>query len=408
METIILIIISSLVLIAVIVAIVLIIKNSKKKVEMPQLDLKEIGALQQQLNSLTEQMKTNIELSMAKEMNKILEQSGKSSESNNEKLERFQKNITESLANRFDALNKQINDKLFEINKKVDEKLAEGFKGTSETMAQVRERLQAIDDAQKNIEALSKDVVSLRGVLEGNQSRGQYGEYQLSMVLHNVFGDTTGCYQEQYTLKKVKDGDDVRADAVVFMPEPNKMICIDSKFPFQDYQRIFETDNPEEKERLTKEFGNAVKKHITVIKDKYIVEGKTAPEALMFIPNDGVFAFVHQNLEDVIEYARSKKVILTSPSTLPAILVTINMVRIEVERSKNAEEINKHLQRLAKDFEMFGREWDKFSNALEQTGRRREELDHRVGKLTNKFQAISTNNGLEDEPKQIGDSGEEL
>ena len=408
METIILIIISSLVLIAVIVAIVLIIKNSNKKVEMPQLDLKEIGALQQQLNSLTEQMKTNIELSMAKEMNKILEQSGKSSESNNEKLERFQKNITESLANRFDALNKQINDKLFEINKKVDEKLAEGFKGTSETMAQVRERLQAIDDAQKNIEALSKDVVSLRGVLEGNQSRGQYGEYQLSMVLHNVFGDTTGCYQEQYTMRKVKDGDDVRADAVVFMPEPNKMICIDSKFPFQDYQRIFETDDADEKERLTKEFGNAVKKHITVIKDKYIVEGKTAPEALMFIPNDGVFAFVHQNLEDVIEYARSKKVILTSPSTLPAILVTINMVRIEVERSKNAEEINKHLQRLAKDFEMFGREWDKFSNALEQTGRRREELDHRVGKLTNKFQAISTNNGLEDEPKQIGDSGEEL
>ena len=408
METIILIIISSLVLIAVIVAIVLIIINANKKVEMPQLDLKEIGALQQQLNSLTDQLKTNIKLSVSEEMNKILEQSGKSSEANNEKLERFQKNITESLANRFDALNKQISDKLFEINKKVDEKLAEGFKGTSETMAQVRERLQAIDAAQKNIEELSKDVVSLRGVLEGNQSRGQYGEYQLSMVLHNVFGDTTGCYQEQYTMKKVKDGDDVRADAVVFMPEPNKMICIDSKFPFQDYQRIFETDDQDEKERLTREFGNAVKKHITVIKDKYIVEGKTAPEALMFIPNDGVFAFVHQNLEDVIEYARSKKVILTSPSTLPAILVTINMVRIEVERSKNADEINRNLQRLAKDFEMFGREWDKFSNALEQTGKRREELDHRVGKITGKFQAISTSNGLDDEPKQLGDSSEEL
>ena len=402
------IIISSLALIAIIVAIVLIVKSNKKQ-EAPQLDLKEIGALQQQLSSLSEQLKTNIELAVTKEMNKVLEQSGKSSEVNNEKLERFQKNITESLATRFDALNKQIDDKLIEINKKVDEKLAEGFKGTAETMAQVRERLQAIDTAQKNIEKLSTDVVSLRSVLEGNQSRGQYGEYQLSMVLHNVFGDTKGCYQEQYTMKKVKDGDDVRADAVVFMPEPNKMICIDSKFPFQDYQRIFDTDDPEEKERLTKEFGNAVKKHITVIKDKYIVEGKTAPEALMFIPNDGVFAFVHHNLEDVVEYARSKKVILTSPSTLPAILVTINMVRIDVERSKNADEINKHLQRLAKDFEMFGREWDKFSNALEQTGKRREELDHRVGKITNKFQAINTNNNLDDELKQIeGDSGEEL
>ena len=402
------IVISSLALIAIIIAIVLIVKNSNKKVEAPQLDLKEIGALQQQLNSLNEQFKTNIELAVSKEINKVLEQTGKSNELNNEKLERFQKNITESLNTRFDALNKQIDDKLIEINKKVDEKLAEGFKNTGETMAQVRERLQAIDAAQKNIEELSKDVVSLRSVLEGNQSRGQYGEYQLSMVLHNVFGDTTGCYQEQYTMKKVKDGDDVRADAVVFMPEPNKMICIDSKFPFQDYQRIFETDVPEEKERLTREFGNAVKKHITVIKDKYIVEGKTAPEALMFIPNDGVFAFIHQNLEDVIEYARTKKVILTSPSTLPAILVTINMVRIEVERSKNADEINKHLQRLAKDFEMFGREWDKFSNALEQTGKRREELDHRVGRITNKFQAINTNNNLEDELKQLGDNSEEL
>ena len=402
------IIISSLALIAIIVAIVLIIKKPNNAPAL-QVDLKEIGMLQQQLNSLTDQLKTNIKLSVSEEITKVMEQTQKSNELNNEKLERFQAGITESLNKRFDALNKQIDDKLIEINKKVDEKLAEGFKSTGETMAQVRERLQAIDAAQKNIEKLSSDVVSLKSVLEGNQSRGQYGEYQLSMVLHSVFGDTTGCYQEQFTMKKVKDGDDVRADAVVFMPEPNKMICIDSKFPFQDYQRIFETDIQEEKDRLTKEFGNAVKKHITVIKDKYIVEGKTAPEALMFIPNDGVFAFIHHNLEDVVEYARSKKVILTSPSTLPAILVTINMVRIEVERSKNAEEINRHLQRLAKDFEMFGREWDKFSNALEQTGKRREELDHRVGRITNKFQAINTSNNLSDDLKQIeGDNSEQL
>ena len=402
------IIISSLVLVAVIVAIVLIIRKPSNA-QASQVDLKEIGMLQQQLNSLTDQLKTNIKLSVSEEITKVMEQTQKSNELNNEKLERFQAGITESLNKRFDALNKQIDDKLIEINKKVDEKLAEGFKSTGETMAQVRERLQAIDAAQKNIEKLSSDVVSLKSVLEGNQTRGQYGEYQLSMVLHNVFGDTTGCYQEQFTMKKVKDGDDVRADAVVFMPEPNKMICIDSKFPFQDYQRIFETDIQEEKDRLTKEFGNAVKKHITVIKDKYIVEGKTAPEALMFIPNDGVFAFIHHNLEEVVEYARSKKVILTSPSTLPAILVTINMVRIEVERSKNAEEINRHLQRLAKDFEMFGREWDKFSNALEQTGKRREELDHRVGRITNKFQAINTSNNLSDDLKQIeGDNSEPL
>ena len=395
------IIISSLALVAVIVLIVLTLK--KKNVEQPQVevDLKEIGAIQKQLDLLAPQIKGDIELAVAKEITKLGSQSLQMNETNNEKLERFQRGITESLAQRFDALNKQIDTKLIEINKKVDEKLAEGFKGTTETMAQVRERLQAIDTAQRNIEKLSGDVVSLKQVLEGNQSRGRYGEFQLSMVLNSIFGEAPGCYEEQYTIKRVKDGDDVRADAVVFMPEPNKMICIDSKFPFQDYAKLFDAETDEEREKLTKDFGFAVKKHITAIKDKYIIPGKTAPEALMFIPNDGVFAFIHHNLESVVDYARDQRVIITSPSTLPAILVTINMVRIEVERSKNLEEINKNLRMLGKQFEGFSKEWDTFSRQLETVSRSREKLDTRVNRITNKFDAISAQDekGLIEESK---------
>lgn len=393
---IILVILSSLCLVAVIILLLVIVKRKPVAPVETTIDLKEIGAISKQIELLAPQIKGDIELAVVKEMGKVSEQTVKNNEVNNEKLERFQRAIADSLNTRFDALNKQMEDKILLINKKVDEKLSEGFKSTNESMAQVRERLQAIDTAQKNIENLSKDVVSLKQVLEGNQSRGQYGEYQLSMVLHNVFGDTQGCYQEQYTMKKVKDGDNVRADAVVFMPEPNKMICIDSKFPFQDYSRVFDAQSEEEKERLTKDFAVAVKKHVTAIKDKYIVDGKTAPEALMFIPNDGVFAFIHHNCQDVVEFAREKKVVLTSPSTLPAILVTINMVRIQVERAKNVEEINKQLHRLSKDFEMFGREWEKFSNALDKTSRGREALDQRVGKITNKFEAIKGNDKLDE------------
>ena len=374
----------------------LLVKGKKKETPAP-IDLKEIGALSKQIEMMSSQIEKDIKLAVSSEMTKISEQSSKASEVNNEKLERFQTNITESINVRFDALNKQIDDKMHKINEKVETKLAEGFKGTSETMAQVRERLQAIDTAQKNIEKLSGDVVSLKTVLEGNQTRGQYGEYQLSMVLHNVFGDTAGCYQEQYTLKKTKDGNDVRADAVVFMPEPNKMICIDSKFPFQDYQRMFDATTDEEKETTKRAFAAAVKKHITAIKDKYIVDGKTAPEALMFIPNDGVFAFIHHELLDAVEYAREKRVILTSPSTLPAILVTINMVRIEVERAKNAKEISKLLQKLGKDFEMFSREWVQLSDQLDRATKTREKLDSRVGKIVTKFESIEGSNPLIEE-----------
>ena len=332
----------------------------------------------------------SVENVMQKQMTEINKALGENNTQSVKNLAEFQGKTQEFLTQRIESLNKQLDDKIAQLDKKVDEKLQKGFEGTSESMAQVRERLQAINEAQKQMESLGKEVTSLRGILEGNQTRGQYGEFQLRMVLNNVFGETPGCFEEQYTMKKVKDGDDVRADAVVFMPEPNKMIAIDSKFPFQDYKRLFDAETPEEKETLKKEFAAAVKKHITTIKDKYIIPGKTANDALMFIPNDGVFAFIHHELQDVVDYAREKRVILTSPSTLSPILVTINMVRIEAERNKKAEAISKELNTLGKQFELFGREWDLFSKQLETASKSREKLDSRVIRINDKFETISS------------------
>ena len=386
--------ISCVLLLAVIFLTVFVIKLSKKEnTNENSISEKDLGMLSQQIKSLEDSIKKEVELSLTKEMIK-------SNEIQNDKLERFQTNIIETMTKRFEAINLQLGEKMKEINQKVEEKLKEGFQGTSETIAQVRERLKVIDEAQKNMENLSKDVISLRSIMEGNQTRGQYGEYQLEMVLHNVFGDTVGCYQEQYTIKRGKDGNDVRADAVVFMPEPNKMICIDSKFPFQDYERLVKEEDEAQKEEYKRAFSRAVKMHITTIKDKYIIEGKTAQEALMFIPNDGVFAYIHQNLLDVVEYAREKRVILTSPSTLPAILVTINMVRIESERAKNVKEISKQLEFLGRQFSQFAKEWDAFSRQLELASRSREKLDTRVNRITNKFDAIASSSDtpqIEDE-----------
>ena len=351
-------------------------------------------------------VEVTVEKVMAKQMKEFVKELGENNEKSSKNMGDFQLKTQEFLTQRIEALNKQLDEKIKALDEKVDKKLKEGFQGTSESMAQVRERLKAIDEAQKQMEGLGKEVVSLKNVLEGNQTRGQYGEYQLSMVLHSVFGDTYGCYEEQYTMKKVKDGDDVRADAVVFMPEPNKMICIDSKFPFQQYKRLFEAKSEEEKEALKKEFASDVKKHITVIKEKYIVENKTAPEALMFIPNDGVFAFIHHDLPEVVEYAREKRVILTSPSTLPPMLVTLNMIKIDSERAKNAKEISEQLAKLGKDFEMFGREWDTFSRQLDTATKSREKLDKRVTRISGKFDSISQVE-LQDEPLELEESNNE-
>ena len=136
-------------------------------------------------------------------------------------------------------------------------------------------------------------------------------------------------------------------------------------------------------------------------KVKYIVEGKTSYQAIMFIPNDGVFAFINHNLYEVVEYARKQNVIITSPSTLPAILVTINMIRLDYERSKNVKIISKQLEGLGTQFRIFAQEWESFSTQLERATRNREKLDSRVGKITGKFEAISTTSKENDELDEL-------
>ena len=121
----------------------------------------------------------------------------------------------------------------------------------------------------------------------------------------------------------------------------------------------------------------------------YIIENKTADEAIMFIPNDGIFAYIYHESEEVVKYARDSRVILTSPSTLPAILTTINAVRIQVERAKNAKLISDQLVILGKQFKSFDEEWNRFSNQLTTVTKTQGQLDKRVDTITGKFKSIS-------------------
>lgn len=385
-----------LTIIGLIVLSIFLYKLSKKpSQEIKTVDNSEsFGQVKEKIDNVEKSMEKSMKLVMADEMVKMQKSYGENTAKSMQNLNEFQTKMAESMQKQIDSLNKRLEDKMAALDKKVDDKLAEGFKSTNESMTQVRERLKTIDEAQKQMEGLGKEMVSIKNVLEGNQTRGQYGEYQLDMILNSIFGDAPNCYELQYTMKKVKDGDDVRADAVVFMPEPNKLIAVDSKFPFSHYAQLFDTEDEALKESLKSEFSADVKKHITAIKNKYIVPDKTAPEAFMFIPNDGVFAFIHHDLPEVVDYARTQRVIICSPSTLPPMLFTINMLRIDAERSKNAKIISEQLNKLGKDFEMFGREWDQLSDRLDKVSSTKDQLNKRVGKISNKFNSISSSSDI--------------
>ena len=120
----------------------------------------------------------------------IISQRGIQKEKNDmtERLGRFEVNITKGMNQEFEGLKEKIEEKLTQINLRVNERLDENFEKTNRTFTNVLERLSRIDEAQKKIESLSTDIVSLQNILTDKKSRGIYGEVNLKHILSNVFG----------------------------------------------------------------------------------------------------------------------------------------------------------------------------------------------------------------------------
>lgn len=289
----------------------------------------------------------------------------------------FQMRLDESL----NKASQDFSDKQGKSNSEINEKITEKIGNLQQSLA---ERLGRIDEAQNNLSQLSNQVISLRKVLEGNQTRGRFGEMQLKLLLQNTFGNTEGLYSEQYSIGNV------RPDAVIFLPEPEKLLCIDSKFPFAEYQELFKEGlADDQKNALNVKFRAAVKTHITTIKNKYIIEGETCPYAVMFIPNDGIFYYVNVQMDELADYARSVNVILSSPGTLQPILATISLFWREQKRSENLKEIGKQIADIATAFRVFHKSWDPFKNSLTDAYGKKETIEQELQKLEDKLNRIS-------------------
>jgi len=231
----------------------------------------------------------------------------------------------------------------------------------------------------------------------------------LNQLLLSVFGENDRLYQTQYTILKDKN-ETYRADAVIFMPKPNGMVAIDSKFPYSSYSKLFDNNEltKEENDRLISDFGREVKKHITDIANKYIVTGITSDYAIMFVPSDGILALLHSKLVTIIEYARNKNITIVSPTTLIPLLSSFQAVAIDFERSKHTKEIIEQLKKLKINFRIFGDEWSKLNRSIDTLRKDGDKVNNRVEKLNTRFHDIDKVNFLE-EPKveKLNESAED-
>lgn len=303
----------------------------------------------------------------------------------NQTFNQFQTNLNQHNATQFAAVQEVIEKRLNLVDQKVNESLNDGFKKTNETFTNIVERLSKIDEAQKKIDALSTDIISLQDVLTDKKTRGAFGEVQLSHILSSIFGENNSrIYKLQHNLTPTS-----RADAVLFAPEPLGVVAIDSKFPLENYRKMVEASNDSEKILATKLFVSDCKKHIDAIASKYIIDGVTSDQAILFLPAEAIFATINAYHPEILDYSQRRRVWLTSPTTLMSTLTTIQTILINMEREKYAAVIHEQLKILGTEFGRYKVRWQALSKRMQGMNEDFKDINITTEKITKRFEEIS-------------------
>lgn len=311
---------------------------------------------------------------------------GKSGKESVKDLNEFKEGLNKDILENFIGLNTKIEEQMERINKKVEIRLNEGFEKTNLTFTNIVERLSKIDEAQKNIEKLSTNVVSLQNILTDKKSRGTFGEVQLNHILTSIFGEKNDkFFQTQVTLSNGKI-----VDALLHIPDPMGDLAIDSKFPLENYRRMVDKD-ADDRDRVdsTRKFKADLKKHIDDIATKYIIPSETSDQAVMFVPAEAIFAELNAYHEDVIEYAQKKRVWIASPTTLMSLLTTVQVLLRNVERDKYAKVIQEELIKLGDEFKRYQDRWDKLSRNIDSVNKSVKDIHTTSIKIGKRFEEIS-------------------
>lgn len=326
--------------------------------------------------------------SISKNINEgnITERLGKLETNVIKELGEFKSGVSTNLNNDFEKLNDRIEHKLNMINDHVNERLDVNFEKTNKTFTSVLERLSKIDEAQKKIDSLSTDILSLQSILTDKKTRGIFGEVNLKHILVSVFGENNDkIYKLQYTFET-----GVIADCVLFAPEPLGMVAIDSKFPLDNYRLMMDKKaGIVERQNAEKNFKSDVKKHIDAIANKYIIKGVTSDQAIMFLPAEAIFAELNAYHPDIIEYAYKKRVWLASPTTLMSTLTTIELVIKNIEKDKYTSVIHEELNKLSVDFKRYKERWDKLSRSIDAVSKDANDIHITTDKISKRFDAIN-------------------
>ncbi len=336
--------------------------------------------MEQQLGAQHRELLRDLHDGLARQTDRI----GEHARADRELLQRGLTAASLQLSRGMNALTQSVDGRLDTLSGQVNQRLDEGFRKTNETFASVMARLATIDEAQKKIDGLTTNVVSLQELLGDKRARGAFGEVQLEALVQNMLPP------EAYAFQAVLPNN-TRVDCLLTLPAPTGKVAVDAKFPLENYHRMFDTDTAELDRRAAQQaFRADVRRHVDAIASKYILPGTTSDGAVMFLPAEAVFAELHAYHPEVVAYAQQKRVWIVSPTTLMAVLNTARAVLKDVETRKQIHVIQDALGKLAKDFRRFDERMAALARHIEQASRDVQEVQTSSRKITAHFHKIES------------------
>ncbi len=306
-------------------------------------------------------------------------------EANNIKLGEL-KTVLENSVNKMQESNEK---KLEEMRKTVDEKLNETLeRRLGESFKLVSERLEAVHKGLGDMQTLASSVGDLKKVMSNVKSRGVLGEYQLQNLLEDLLTN------EQYEKNvKTKVGSGAVVEFAIKMPHGNNFektlwLPIDSKFPKEDYEALveaYEKADLEQIEEFRKAFVRGIKKNAQDIKEKYIDPPNTTEYGIMFLPYESLFGEVLRTPGLFEQLQKDYKITITGPTTLSALLNSLQMGFRTLAIEKRSSEVWDLLGAVKTEFGQFGtilektkKKLDEAVNVIDSAGARTRAIERKL------------------------------
>ncbi len=225
---------------------------------------------------------------------------------------------------------------------------------------------QAQGESNHLIRSIHTEMHQMSSTMLDKKTRGAWGEYQLKQLLSDYMGNSPQVVQYQYQLTNGK-----RVDAAIHIPRTYKILAVDSKFPLENYRLMMRAEADQssfEYQQARRDFIRDVKGHIDKIAQDYAQSQESIGDALMFVPSEAIYAEICSGEEDILNYALSSNVILTSPTTLIAATSSIMRMTHEYEMRENLESVLEDLRYLSAEAERLEERANKLDMRHRQLG----------------------------------------